>query len=109
VTIYRGNELAAAQDAVVLFKRSVALLVLGSLLLVALALWVSPGRRRTTLELGVWLVVAVVVMTALLPAIRRQLLEMVPGGVFEGRCRVSGHGGLPDASGAGYAADVAGP
>jgi hypothetical protein len=82
ITIYRGNELAAAQDAVVLFKRSVALLVFGALLLVALALWVSPTRRRTTLQLGIWIAIAVVVLTALLRAIRKQLVEMVPGGVY---------------------------
>jgi hypothetical protein len=82
ITIYRGDELAAAQDAVVLFKRSVAGLVLGSLLILALALWVSPGRRRTTLQLGIWLVIAVVVMTSLLRAIRRQVVDLVPDGVL---------------------------
>ncbi len=82
ITLYRGDELRTLQDALVTFKRSVALLVIGSLLTLGLALWVSPGRRRTTLQLGLWLAVAVVVLSSIVRAVRAQLLDQVPEGVY---------------------------
>jgi hypothetical protein len=81
-TIYRGNELSTVQDAVVTFKKSVLLLVLCSFLALALALLISPQRRRTILQFGIWLAISVVAMTSLLRAVRSQLLENVPAGVF---------------------------
>jgi hypothetical protein len=80
IPIYRGDELASAQQAVVQARRSLGLLVLGSVLALALALLISPGRRRTTLQFGVWLAVSVVALTSLLRAIRAQLVEQVPAG-----------------------------
>jgi hypothetical protein len=91
VTIYRGDELAAAQDAVVNVKKFLLLLVLGSFLALALALWISPWRRRTTLQLGIWLVISVVAMTSLLRAIRAQLVEEVPAGVLRDGADAAAH------------------
>jgi hypothetical protein len=82
IPIYRGDQLAAAQEAVVQMRRSVGLLVVGSILVLALALWISPRRRRTTLQFGIWLVIAVVTMTSLIRAIRAQLIDQVPDGVM---------------------------
>lgn len=42
IPIYAGNQLSAAQQAVVAFKRFVVALVVGSLLALGLALWISP-------------------------------------------------------------------
>jgi hypothetical protein len=82
ITIYRGDQLSVAQEAVVQIKRTLGLLVVGSFLALALALWISPTRRRTTLQFGIWLVIAVVTLTSLIRAIRAQLIDQVPGGVL---------------------------
>lgn len=82
IPIYRGDQLGALQDAVRTFKRYLALWVLGTLAALGLALWVSPGRRRTTLQVGVWLVIATVTLTAVLRAVRGQILDNVPAGAY---------------------------
>jgi hypothetical protein len=81
-TIYDSGQLWAAQQAVVTAKRSLVLFLLGTLVLLALALLVSPGRRRTLLQLGLWLVVAAVVVTVALRAVRQQILQNVPEGLY---------------------------
>ena len=80
IPVYQGDELSAAQQAVVQVRRSLGLLVLGSILALALAFLISPDRRRTTLQLGIWLAISVVALTSLLRAIRAQLVEQVPAG-----------------------------
>jgi hypothetical protein len=80
IPIYRGDELSTAQQTVVQVKRSLGLLVLGSVLALGLAFLISPGRRRTALQFGVWLAVSVVALTGMLRAIRAQLIEQVPAG-----------------------------
>ncbi|HSR24704.1 MAG TPA: hypothetical protein VLW53_14210, partial [Candidatus Eisenbacteria bacterium] len=82
ITIYKGKELKAAQDAVVAFKKGVLALVIGSFVLLALALAVSPQRRRTTLQLGVWLAIFTVALTTVLRGVRDQVLGKVPAGVY---------------------------
>ena len=82
VTIYKAKQLGALQDSVAAFKKYVVLLVVGTLLALALALWVSPWRRRTVLQFGVWLSVAVLTVAAVLRAVRNQVLDQVPAGAF---------------------------
>lgn len=82
IPIYRGDELSTAQQAVVKAKQYVGLLVAGSVLALVLALFISPTRRRTTLQFGVWLVVAVVTLTSVIRAIRTELIGQVPSGVL---------------------------
>lgn len=82
ITLYDHDELGVLQDAVVTFKRSVALLVIATLVLLALAVAVSPSRRRTLLQFGLALTVAVVVLSSVLRAVRDQLLAQVPEGVY---------------------------
>ncbi|WIM98402.1 hypothetical protein ACTOB_002002 [Actinoplanes oblitus] len=81
-TVYDSGQLYAAQQAVVAAKRYLALFVAATVLLVLAAFLISPRRRRTTLQLGLWLVVAAVTITAILRAVRREILEQVPGGVY---------------------------
>jgi hypothetical protein len=81
-TVYDGGRLRALQDAVVTFKRSLTLLIATTLVLIGLALLVTPQRRRTILQLGVWLVMAAVTVTAILRAVRAQLLAQVPAGTY---------------------------
>ncbi|MFF3491755.1 hypothetical protein ACFYWS_10440 [Streptomyces sp. NPDC002795] len=82
IRLYNRNTLSQLQDAVVLFKQALVGLLIGVPVLLALSLWVSPNRRRTLLQLGLWLVVTVTVLTAVLRAVREQLLGQVPEGVY---------------------------
>ncbi|MHB9755322.1 hypothetical protein ACYBSK_13220 [Streptomyces sp. BYX5S] len=82
IRLYNRHELGQLQDAVLLFKRAVVGLLIGVPVLLALSLWVSPNRRRTLLQLGLWLVVTVTVLTGVLRAVRDQLLGQVPEGVY---------------------------
>ncbi|MEU5952283.1 hypothetical protein [Streptomyces sp. NPDC047525] len=82
IRLYNRNELGQLQDSVLLFKRAVVGLVIGVPVLLGLALWISPQRRRTLLQLGLWLVVTVTVLSTVLRAVRDQLLDQVPSGVY---------------------------
>ncbi len=81
-TVYDAGRLRAVQRAVVTFKRDLAGLVAGTVLLLGLALLISPQRRRTLLQLGIWLVIAAVAATASLRAVRAQILAEVPAGIY---------------------------
>ncbi|WP_084556006.1 hypothetical protein [Couchioplanes caeruleus] len=81
-TVYDSGQLWAAQQAVATAKRDLLLGVIGTVVLLALALLVSPHRRRTLLQLGLWLVVAAVAVTAALRVVRAELLDRVPAGVY---------------------------
>ncbi|MGB8946096.1 MAG: hypothetical protein WCD21_38555 [Streptomyces sp.] len=82
IRLYNRNELGQLQDAVVLFKKAVVGLLIAVPVLLGLALWVSPNRRRSLLQLGLWLVVTVTVLSSVLRAVRDQLLGQVPSGVY---------------------------
>ncbi|MEV4637563.1 hypothetical protein AB0J80_09450 [Actinoplanes sp. NPDC049548] len=81
-SVYDSGQLWAAQQAVKTAKRGLVLGLVGTVLLLLVALVVSPARRRTLLQLGLWLVVAAVAVTAALRAIRAQVLEQVPAGLY---------------------------
>ncbi|MGW0908390.1 hypothetical protein [Streptomyces sp. NPDC002853] len=89
IRIYNRGELGQLQEAVLLFKRAVVGLVIAVPVLLGLALWISPRRRRTLLQLGLWLVVTVTVLTAVLRAVRDQLLGQVPDGVYRDGARAA--------------------
>ena len=82
IPIYQGNQLSAAQQAVVQIKRDLTLLVIGTILALGLAIWISPRRRRTSLQFGLWLIIDVVALTSVLRAVRTQLIDQVPAGVY---------------------------
>jgi len=77
IPIYQGNQLSVAQQTLVQVKQYLTLLVVGTILALVLALWISPRRRRTTLQFGLWLVIFVVTLTALIRNIRTQLVDQV--------------------------------
>ncbi|KHD73488.1 hypothetical protein MB27_35090 [Actinoplanes utahensis] len=81
-TVYDSGQLWEAQQAVAAAKRYLALFVAGTILLLLAAFVISPGRRRTAVQFGLWLVVAAVAITALLRAVRRHILGEVPAGVY---------------------------
>ncbi|MFD7709640.1 hypothetical protein [Streptomyces sp. NPDC059786] len=82
IKLYDRHELAQLQRAVLTFKRALAALLVGTFVLLVLALWISPARRRTLLQFGLWLVVGVTVLAAVLRAVRDQLLAAVEPGVY---------------------------
>ncbi|GAA2852285.1 hypothetical protein Acy02nite_52100 [Actinoplanes cyaneus] len=81
-TVYDAGKLWAAQQAVATAKRDLALFAGATIILLICAYAISPGRRRTTVQLGMWLVVAAVAVTAILRAVRRELLAQVPAGTY---------------------------
>lgn len=81
-TVYDSGRLAAVQDAVATARRDLILFVVATIALLLLALLVSPARRRTLLQFGLWLVVAAVAVTAVLRRVRGELLLEVPDGVY---------------------------
>lgn len=81
-TVYDNGQLYAVQQSVAASKRYLALFVTGTVVLLLLALAISPWRRRTLVQLGLWLVVAAVAVSAVVRGIRDQLLTQVPEGVY---------------------------
>ncbi|GAA0420056.1 hypothetical protein Aca07nite_12290 [Actinoplanes capillaceus] len=81
-TIDGAGHLWEVQQAVASAKRYLALFVAGTILLLLAAFVVSPGRRRTAVQFGLWLVVAAVTVTAVLRVVRREIIETVPAGVY---------------------------
>jgi hypothetical protein len=81
-TVYDSGRLTAVQDAVASARRDLTVLVVASIALLLLSYLVSPGRRRTTVQLGLALVLAAVTVTAVLRVVRRELLSAVPAGVY---------------------------
>jgi ABC-type multidrug transport system fused ATPase/permease subunit len=61
VTVYNTNDLEAVQKAVDLASRLIVLMVILFLVFAALALWVSPRKRRTVLQLAMAAAVVLVV------------------------------------------------
>jgi hypothetical protein len=81
-TIYDAGQLYAIQQTVATAKRDLVLYVVSTFVLLILALLVSPNRRRTLLQLGLWLIVGAVVVTAVLRRVREQILIEVPAGTY---------------------------
>jgi hypothetical protein len=81
-TVYDNGKLYAVQRSVEASKRYLVLFVSATIVLLALALLISPWRRRTLVQLGLWLVVAAITVTAVLRGVRDQLLAQVPEGVY---------------------------
>ncbi|GAB1693598.1 hypothetical protein [Krasilnikovia sp. M28-CT-15] len=81
-TVYDSGQLAAVQQMVKTAKRDLVFFVVATFLLLGLALLISPGRRRTLLQLGLWLVVAAVAVGAVIRAVRDQILNEIPAGLY---------------------------
>jgi hypothetical protein len=81
-TVYDAGQLRAIQQAVATAKRDLVLFVVSTFVLLILALLVSPNRRRTLLQLGLALIVAAVLVTAVLRRIRSEILLEVPAGTY---------------------------
>jgi hypothetical protein len=81
-TVYDAGRLHALQLGLVRVRRGLGVLLGGTAVLLVAAFAVSPWRRRTALQWGLWLVAWAVVVTAGLRSVRGQLLERVPAGTY---------------------------
>lgn len=65
ITLVQSDQLEEAQDAVQTFDRSVLALLILAPILVALALWISPKRRRTLIAIAVGSMLGLVIVRRL--------------------------------------------
>jgi hypothetical protein len=77
VTVFDDDRLTAMQDGLELFRRGTALLAIAALLLVALAIAVSPRRRRTVLQLALATGVVFVLLRRVVFAAEANVLDAV--------------------------------
>jgi hypothetical protein len=75
IPVYDSEELAALQDTVRLFERVVIFAVILVLLLVALALWLSPRTRRTLIQLMAGFAIVLVIERRLAIAATQEVLD----------------------------------
>jgi hypothetical protein len=76
IVVFESDRLAAAQDAVSFFDRAIVFLVILTLVLIALALWMSRRRRRTLLQLVVGSMVGIVVVRRLAMWVEDEVVEL---------------------------------
>ncbi len=76
VTVYDKRKLDAAREAVALFDRLVVILPILGVLLAAGALWVSPRRRRTLLQLSIGLMVGMILLRRVVFAVDQQAASL---------------------------------
>lgn len=77
IQVFQSDQLAAAQDAVVLFDKVTWVLPVVSLGLAIGAIALAADRRRAVVALGIALVVSAVLATAAAQAMRNLLLDLV--------------------------------
>jgi hypothetical protein len=80
VTLFKGDQVTQAQDAVRIFKAAVIAILVVTVLLIAAALVFSPRRLRTLIGLGLGTLVAVVVARVAVQRLTDAVLEGVGGG-----------------------------
>ncbi|MGH9227532.1 MAG: hypothetical protein ACRD07_02170 [Acidimicrobiales bacterium] len=76
-TVFDASRLEQVQDTVTLFNRLVVGAVVAAIVLFALTLWVSPGRRRTLLQLTVGIAPGVVLIRRLGLRLEDDVVELV--------------------------------
>ena len=76
IVVFESDRLEAAQDAVAFFDRAIVFLVVLTLVLIALALWMSRRRRRTLLQLVVGSMVGIVVLRRLTMWVEDQVVDL---------------------------------
>lgn len=76
IVVFESDRLEAAQDAVSFFDRAIVFLVILTLVLIALALWMSQRRRRTLLQLVVGSMVGIVVVRRLAMWIEDEVVDL---------------------------------
>ena len=76
IVIFESDKLEAAQDGLELIDRSVIILLVLAVLLIALTLWISRSRRRTTIQICVGVLIGMVAMRRLVIYIQEQAVDL---------------------------------
>jgi hypothetical protein len=76
IVVFESDRLAAAQDAVKLIDRGVLLLIVLTIVSVVAALWLSPSRRRTLLQLTIGTLVGLVVVRRAVRWLEDELVDL---------------------------------
>ncbi|HVN50652.1 MAG TPA: hypothetical protein VMT43_04425 [Acidimicrobiales bacterium] len=79
VTVFKSDQLKAAQVAVRLFDMLVVVLLIVTLVLIVVTIALAPNRRRTIIYLGLGMVVAFVIANAIINALKDQIVGLVGG------------------------------
>ena len=80
VTLFKGDQVTQAQQAVRIFKAAVIAILVVTVLLIAAALLFSPRRLRTLVQLGLGTLVAVVVARVAVQRLTDAIVENIGGG-----------------------------
>jgi hypothetical protein len=89
VTVFKSDQLAAAQDAVSLFDKLIVALLVLTLLLIVVTIVLAVHRRRTIIALALGTVVALVIANAVINALRDQIVGLVGGAEARAAAKVT--------------------
>jgi hypothetical protein len=78
VTVYSKGRLEGAQEGLQLFDRAVILLAVATVLFAIAAIWISPRRRRTVLQLAVGGAIGVVLLRRVVFRLREDVAAIPP-------------------------------
>jgi hypothetical protein len=78
IPVYQGDEVAAAQQAVLLFDNLRVFLIIATPLLIVGALWLSRNRRRTLLQLATGSVLLLVIVRRLTMRATEAVVDLPP-------------------------------
>jgi hypothetical protein len=77
ITVFKSDQLKAAQDAVSLFDKLVVVLLVVTLLLIIGTIALAVNRRRTIIALALGMVIALVIAGVVINALRDQIVGLV--------------------------------
>jgi len=89
VTVFKSDQLAAAQDAVDLFNKAIWAMVIVSLILIAATLLLSVNRRRTLVQLALGTIVAMLVARLAIRGISKGVVNSIASADGKGTARAA--------------------
>ncbi|HUF83014.1 MAG TPA: hypothetical protein VMQ81_00320 [Acidimicrobiia bacterium] len=89
ITVFDEDKLSGVQDIVALVERLVRLLVVGSVVLLVAALTLSDDRRRTLVQLGVAVAIAIYLVFTIVRRVVADLVDLVPEGQIRDAVRAA--------------------
>jgi hypothetical protein len=89
VTVFKSDQLKAAQDGVALFDKLVLAMLILTLLLIVATIVLATNRRRTIIALALGMVVALVIANAVINALRDQIVGLVGGAEARAAAKVT--------------------
>ncbi len=89
VTVFKSDQLKAAQDGVALFDKLVVVLLILTLLLIVVTIVLATNRRRTIIALALGMVVALVLANTVINALKDQIVGLVGGAEARAAAKVT--------------------